>query len=405
MKKLLYSVALFSLIGFQGCLSDNSELFAMPQDEDPIIVVHEDSENVENTTEECSDTIDNDNDDDIDCDDSNCKELLICSVTDSLSKIEDTAEKCSDGIDNDESGIQDCAEVTCAKLEVCLVPEEVEMGIENTEKLCSDQVDNDGDQLPDCLDPECQNFKICLSGGGSTAEPYFPSNVILAELPGIVELEDFIDSATSIAYNWNYNDINSHICYDDDARCNALEAFEDDDDNFLINMAGWNDAGGDSLVDRRAGLDQQFKVDQKQTEYYRADEVSDVEIVEAWDTEIPEAGNGLNYGLGNMHESEQLSYAVKFNKVGTYSVRLRAASDFDNKSVAPYIISFRVAKPNDPNATLTTFDFAIPHTGSWWEYVDVYDTITVEAGLAVVEMNVTSGAYNVNFLEFDFIGE
>lgn len=78
----------------------------------------------------CDDGIDNDKDNRIDCDDSDCIGAPGCN------------ELCDDGIDNDGDGLVDCEDGDCATSGACV-------------ELCDDGIDNDGDGLIDCTDDDC----------------------------------------------------------------------------------------------------------------------------------------------------------------------------------------------------------------------------------------------------------
>ena len=125
----------------RGCLSKADDC-------NPVTVCRAPVQEDENTTERCSDGIDNDWNGYIDCDDRNCvpaEDVGDVTACRSATKVaEDTEELCSDGIDNDWDGSIDCKDVGCKKAKPCLV--------ENTEDLCSDHIDNDLDGQTDCDD-------------------------------------------------------------------------------------------------------------------------------------------------------------------------------------------------------------------------------------------------------------
>ena len=103
------------------------------------------------TSEEglCSDGIDNDEDGDADCSDSDCASDDRCIEGDDPSE-------CVDGIDNDGDGLTDCADGGCAADGRCIE------GDDPSE--CSDGVDNDGDGLTDCADGDCDGVDACVEG-------------------------------------------------------------------------------------------------------------------------------------------------------------------------------------------------------------------------------------------------
>ncbi|MGL1937030.1 MAG: hypothetical protein OCD01_18530 [Fibrobacterales bacterium] len=106
---------------------------------------------VENTFLLCNDSVDNDNDTLIDCDDPDCSTLEHC-----FPRVENTFLLCSDSIDNDNDSIVDCADPDCSTMEHCLPR------VENTFLLCNDNVDNDNDSTVDCADPDCTAMEHCL---------------------------------------------------------------------------------------------------------------------------------------------------------------------------------------------------------------------------------------------------
>ena len=147
-----------------------------------------------NAEEICGDSIDNDEDGQIDCDDTECSNLFECknppfdagpavdagpmpldsgssqstdtgssSSTDSGStsssdggSSSQTDEICDDGIDNDGDLMTDCADEDCYGVGDCpLGPED-----------CVDGMDNNGDGRTDCADPMCEGDEAC---GGSQA--------------------------------------------------------------------------------------------------------------------------------------------------------------------------------------------------------------------------------------------
>ena len=86
--------------------------------------------------EVCDDTIDNDGDGDIDCDDADCALDPSC------------LEDCTDGVDNDGDGDTDCADADCAADASC-------------SEDCTDGVDNDLDGAIDCADTDCAADASC----------------------------------------------------------------------------------------------------------------------------------------------------------------------------------------------------------------------------------------------------
>ncbi len=95
----------------------------------------------------CGDGIDNDEDGQTDCDDSDCSILEGC-MTHFEGDI--LIGSCDDGEDNDGNGTTDCDDVSCASGEFC-----------DGDDACTDDLDNDGDGLSDCDDPDCGRQPVC----------------------------------------------------------------------------------------------------------------------------------------------------------------------------------------------------------------------------------------------------
>lgn len=87
---------------------------------------------------QCTDNLDGDHDGLIDCDDSDCSERQVCQEED-----------CSDGIDDDHDDLVDCDDPGCLNREPCI------------ETKCADLEDGDGDLLIDCDDPDCSSKSLC----------------------------------------------------------------------------------------------------------------------------------------------------------------------------------------------------------------------------------------------------
>ena len=100
----------------------------------------------ENTVERCSDGVDNDSDNAIDCDDPDCRNFQHCRPR------EGSHPECSDGIDNDMDGDIDCDDSGCAVF--CAPPED-------NITACNDGIDNDLDSYVDCDDPGCCSVFYC----------------------------------------------------------------------------------------------------------------------------------------------------------------------------------------------------------------------------------------------------
>lgn len=96
--------------------------------------------------EVCYDTIDNDCDGLVDCDDPECTGAPNCMP-------QPTPELCDDGRDNDNDGLIDCDDPDCRKDPYCAAGSE--SGLETAGDTCDDGIDNDGDGLIDCDDSDC----------------------------------------------------------------------------------------------------------------------------------------------------------------------------------------------------------------------------------------------------------
>jgi hypothetical protein len=139
--------------------------------------------------ENCSNGVDDNGDDLVDCADPQCPldsacgaNGLVCSGTQQCNKctaaagvaIEPSGEtSCGDGADNDCDGLIDCADNDCAAVTcataggsagVCDAGACVCDKTETRETTCGDGKDNDCDNLIDCADPDCLG-KICDGNG------------------------------------------------------------------------------------------------------------------------------------------------------------------------------------------------------------------------------------------------
>ena len=123
--------------------------------------------------EVCTDTLDNDGDGDIDCDDRDCSRHTSCVEDcstagdedgDGLSDCEDpdcaeadactvaVREDCDTPGDEDENGFADCEDEACADSPACL---------ETPEEDCDTVGDEDGNGRADCADPVCVTHPDC----------------------------------------------------------------------------------------------------------------------------------------------------------------------------------------------------------------------------------------------------
>jgi hypothetical protein len=108
----------------------------------------------ESTNATCSNTIDDDGNNFIDCKDFHClanPTLTVCN-----GEVDDVA--CSNGKDDDGNGFMDCQDFACQ-----ISPSVTKCSSETGEAECHDSLDNDGDGKIDCVDPSCYGspFTTC----------------------------------------------------------------------------------------------------------------------------------------------------------------------------------------------------------------------------------------------------
>ncbi len=119
--------------------------------------------------DDCSDGIDNDYDQLIDCQDPDC--VFTSGVCGEIipaippeRQIEATFALCTDGIDNDDDGTFDCGDRGCQAIkELCC-------SLEWDDESCSDGIDNDGNNFTDCGDFSCRNspyVSVCKTATSS----------------------------------------------------------------------------------------------------------------------------------------------------------------------------------------------------------------------------------------------
>ena len=119
----------------------------------------------ENTFAKCTDSLDNDDDGLIDCKDPDCSHIQPClAVIVPPDPTENTFLECTDSLDNDMDGSIDCQDKGCQDFEIC------KPKLENTFLLCSDSLDNDKDSKTDCFDEDCQHFDVCKPKTENTFE-------------------------------------------------------------------------------------------------------------------------------------------------------------------------------------------------------------------------------------------
>jgi peptidoglycan hydrolase-like protein with peptidoglycan-binding domain len=102
----------------------------------------------------CADSIDNDADGDVDCEDSQCDGVGSCE--------HGAEESCADSTDNDGDGLADCADADCADYFAC--------GASETAGECGNSVDDDGDSYVDCADSDCAYLASCGGTESSCAD-------------------------------------------------------------------------------------------------------------------------------------------------------------------------------------------------------------------------------------------
>ncbi|MCA9563209.1 MAG: DUF4215 domain-containing protein, partial [Myxococcales bacterium] len=91
----------------------------------------------------CSDGEDNDGDEAVDCDDTDCASSTLC-------RTDEPQEDCDTVGDEDGNQLADCDDPACATAAACVVEED-----------CLVEGDEDGNDLADCDDPACQSDPIC----------------------------------------------------------------------------------------------------------------------------------------------------------------------------------------------------------------------------------------------------
>jgi hypothetical protein len=105
--------------------------------------------------ENCSDLIDNDCDDLVDCADADCNGDDACAPACIPEASQEKGKKCKDGIDNDCDAVIDSDDPDCGGDDTSTG------GTEGKGGTCGDGIDNDGDSLTDCDDPDCGRNKSC----------------------------------------------------------------------------------------------------------------------------------------------------------------------------------------------------------------------------------------------------
>ncbi|MGH7885744.1 MAG: hypothetical protein ACRENO_08635, partial [Thermodesulfobacteriota bacterium] len=81
--------------------------------------------------------------------------IIINQTVEAPVMVDPTETDCTNSIDDDGDGDLDCADADCAADPACELPNET---------TCDDTLDNDGDGLPDCLDSDCDLDPACETG-------------------------------------------------------------------------------------------------------------------------------------------------------------------------------------------------------------------------------------------------
>jgi hypothetical protein len=98
----------------------------------------------------CDNTIDDDCDDNVDCNDANCSGDPACPTCTREGK----GKTCSDNTDNDCDDAVDCDDADCSNNRACKISQPKE--------ICNDEIDNDGDGKIDCKDKkDCGKDPAC----------------------------------------------------------------------------------------------------------------------------------------------------------------------------------------------------------------------------------------------------
>ena len=108
--------------------------------------------------EDCDNSVDDDQDGDIDCADDDCSEAFgLCVQALYTMPFESY---CDDEVDNDLDGRVDCADPDCIEFGYCAgYPGQ---GDPLREQNCTDQVDEDDDGDTDCADSDCAGHPVCM---------------------------------------------------------------------------------------------------------------------------------------------------------------------------------------------------------------------------------------------------
>ncbi len=185
----LVSLLMCSLLGFVSCSEDSN-----PSGVDRPVETN------------CTDGIDNDEDGDTDCRDSDCPQDASC---------EDAAsdEICDDETDNDGDGLVDCDDIDCEADDICKEPS-------NEREVCTDGVDNDEDGDVDCDDVDCQNDDACRDPQPAP-EPSMVLENCEEVCAAIVACPALVEACSSQDLTTAQDDCN-RACQDEEARAMVL---------------------------------------------------------------------------------------------------------------------------------------------------------------------------------------
>lgn len=116
----------------------------------------------------CGNGIDDDGDGSVDCADSGCAVLPMCTAP----VPENTSARCSNGIDDDQDGNIDCQDSECTAFPICTPTPPVP---ENTNARCSNGLDDDQDGATDCVDSGCAGLPVCSPLPPNQTQPPIPN--------------------------------------------------------------------------------------------------------------------------------------------------------------------------------------------------------------------------------------
>lgn len=122
------------------------------------------------TTENCANGLDDDQDNAVDCSDSDCSGAAACRNT---TPPPSGPENCTNNVDDDGDRNIDCNDPDCSGSAACQSPTPPPPA--GNSENCANGADDDGDTQVDCDDPDCSGAASCLqdNGGGSQS----PSNI------------------------------------------------------------------------------------------------------------------------------------------------------------------------------------------------------------------------------------